>query len=89
MLRILRSVTVLEKMAFTVTLSRKYRIPVYILPPQNKLCFPPPDPPLSHYVSESCVYYDLGTSTDTSLSPKVYGFTLVFTLGVVYSVSFH
>lgn len=85
MLRILRSVSVLEKIAFTVILSRKYGIPVYILRSQNKQAFSP----LPHYVSEWCVYYDLGTSTDTSLSPKVYGFTLVFTLGVVHSVSFH
>ena len=85
MLRILKSVSVLENIVFTVTLSRKHRIPVYILPPRISACFPP----LSHYVSEWCVYYDLGTSTDTSLSPKVYGCTLLFTLGVVHSVSFH
>ena len=41
MLRILRSVSVLEKIAFTVILSRKYRIPVYILRSQNKQEFSP------------------------------------------------
>ena len=43
MLRILRSVTVLEKIAFTVTLSRNYRIPVYMIVYNNTfeniLCF--------------------------------------------------
>ena len=41
MLRILRSVTVIKKITFIVTLSRKYRIPVYLLPPQIK-CMPHP-----------------------------------------------
>ena len=57
--RILRSVTVLEKIAFTVTLSRKYRIPVYILPPQNKHVFPSPAPAFAviyHIMSQSGVF---------------------------------
>ena len=41
MLRILRRVSVLEKTAFTVTLSRKHRIPVYILPLRISAWFPP------------------------------------------------
>ena len=52
MLRILRSVTVLEKIAFTVILSRKYRIPVYILRSQNKQAFSP----CYHIMSQSGVF---------------------------------
>ena len=56
MLRILRSVTVLKKITFIVTLSRKYRIPVYLLPPQIK-CMPHP-PTANHYhiMSQSGVF---------------------------------
>ena len=39
---------------------------------------------LSQHVSEWGVYYDWGASTDTSLSPKDYGFILVFTLGCIF-----
>ena len=52
MLRILRSVSVLEKIAFTVILSRKYRIPVYILHSQNKQAFCP----CYHIMSQSGVF---------------------------------
>ena len=44
--------------------------------------------PLSHNVSEWCIYYNWGTYTDASLSPKVPDFSLVFILGGVYSTSF-
>ena len=52
MLRILKRVSVLEKTAFTVTMSRKHTIPVYILRSQNKRMFSP----RCHIMSQSGVF---------------------------------
>jgi hypothetical protein len=75
------SVTI-QEIIFTLNLSRVQRVPIYILPPQNKgthIQFPH-----YHIMYQSGVFITI----DTSLSPKVPDFTLVFILGVVYSTSF-
>ena len=75
------SVTIRE-IIFTLNLSRVQRVPIYILPPQNKGTHT--QFPHYHIMYQSGVLIII----DPSLSPKVPEFTLVFILGVVYSTSF-